>query len=138
MKTLKVIASISAATLLLAGCRQYEYPFQNPKLGVEERVDNLMSLLTPEEKVGLMMNGSISIDRLGIPAYNWWSEATTASAHPTPPFSLRQSDLQPPSTSPSSLKSTPPFPMRRAQGGTPPTTTCSARQKLPAEPGIRA
>ena len=75
MKTLKVIASISAATLLLAGCRQYEYPFQNPKLGVEERVDNLMSLLTPEEKVGLMMNGSISIDRLGIPAYNWWSEA---------------------------------------------------------------
>ncbi|MCQ2074966.1 MAG: glycoside hydrolase family 3 C-terminal domain-containing protein [Bacteroidaceae bacterium] len=54
---------------------QYEYPFQNPKLSIEKRVDNLMSLLTPEEKVGLMMNGSISIDSLGIPAYNWWSEA---------------------------------------------------------------
>ena len=75
MKTLKVIIAIAASSLLLASCRQYEYPFQNPKLSVEERVENLMTLLTPEEKVGLMMNGSISIDRLGIPAYNWWSEA---------------------------------------------------------------
>ena len=51
------------------------YPFQNPKLSNEERVENLISLLTPEEKVGLMMNKSISVDRLGIPSYNWWSEA---------------------------------------------------------------
>ncbi|HBA13302.1 MAG TPA: hypothetical protein DCW98_04930, partial [Bacteroidales bacterium] len=57
------------------GSSKYEYPFQNPKLKIEKRVDNLLSLLTPEEKVGLMMNGSISIDNLGIPAYNWWSEA---------------------------------------------------------------
>lgn len=53
----------------------YKYPFQNPKLTNEERVENLISLLTPEEKVGLMMNKSISVDRLGIPSYNWWSEA---------------------------------------------------------------
>lgn len=51
------------------------YPFQNTKLTNEERVENLISLLTPEEKVGLMMNKSISVDRLGIPSYNWWSEA---------------------------------------------------------------
>lgn len=54
---------------------QYQYPFQNPDLSNEERVENLISLLTPEEKVGLMMNKSISVDRLGIPSYNWWSEA---------------------------------------------------------------
>lgn len=54
---------------------QYQYPFQNPKLSYEERVENLISLLTPEEKVGLMMNKSASVDRLGIPSYNWWSEA---------------------------------------------------------------
>ncbi len=53
----------------------YEYPFQNPDLSYEERVENLISLLTPEEKVGLMMNKSVSVDRLGIPSYNWWSEA---------------------------------------------------------------
>ena len=52
-----------------------KYPFQNPKLSNEERVENLISLLTPEEKVGLMMNKSISVARLGIPSYNWWSEA---------------------------------------------------------------
>ncbi len=51
------------------------YPFMNPELSNEERVENLISLLTPEEKVGLMMNKSVSVDRLGIPSYNWWSEA---------------------------------------------------------------
>ena len=54
---------------------QVKYPFQDTKLSNKERVENLLSLLTPEEKVGLMMNKSISIDRLGIPSYNWWSEA---------------------------------------------------------------
>lgn len=51
------------------------YPFQDTNLSNQERVENLISLLTPEEKVGLMMNKSISVDRLGIPSYNWWSEA---------------------------------------------------------------
>ncbi len=62
---------------LLAGhaSAQYRYPFQNPSLSYKERVENLISLLTPEEKVGLMMNKSASVDRLGIPSYNWWSEA---------------------------------------------------------------
>lgn len=62
---------------LLAGPApaQYQYPFQNPSLSYKERVENLISLLTPEEKVGLMMNKSASVDRLGIPSYNWWSEA---------------------------------------------------------------
>lgn len=54
---------------------KYQYPFQNPELSNEERTENLISLLTPEEKVGLMMNKSVSVDRLGIPSYNWWSEA---------------------------------------------------------------
>ena len=52
-----------------------DYPFRNYNLSREERVENLLSLLTPEEKVGLMMNKSVSVDRLGIPSYNWWSEA---------------------------------------------------------------
>ena len=54
---------------------QAKYPFLDTKLSNKDRVENLLSLLTPEEKVGLMMNKSISIDRLGIPSYNWWSEA---------------------------------------------------------------
>ncbi len=54
---------------------QYKFTWQNPQLPTAERVENLISMLTPEEKVGLMMNKSISVDRLGIPSYNWWSEA---------------------------------------------------------------
>ncbi len=53
---------------------RYEYPFQNPKLPIGERVDNLVSLLTIEEKVAQMINNAPAIERLGIPAYNWWNE----------------------------------------------------------------
>ncbi|MCR4570069.1 MAG: glycoside hydrolase family 3 C-terminal domain-containing protein, partial [Bacteroidales bacterium] len=72
----KTIVILALAGALFSSCGpKYEYPFQNPRLSTEKRVENLLSLLTPEEKVGLMMNKSVSVDRLGIPAYNWWSEA---------------------------------------------------------------
>ena len=73
MKRLFIIAI--SAMLGTAAMAQAKYPFLDTKLTNKERVENLLSLLTPEEKVGLMMNKSISIDRLGIPSYNWWSEA---------------------------------------------------------------
>jgi len=71
----RLLICAAAIAMLAAGCKHYDYPFRNPNLSVEARADNLLSLLTPEEKVGLMMNGSISVDRLDIPAYNWWNEA---------------------------------------------------------------
>ena len=64
-----------SAILGTAVWAQAKYPFLDTKLSNKERVENLLSLLTPEEKVGLMMNKSASVDRLGIPSYNWWSEA---------------------------------------------------------------
>ncbi len=42
---------------------------------VEERVTDLLSRMTLEEKCSQMLYNSPAIDRLGIPAYNWWSEA---------------------------------------------------------------
>ena len=75
---MKKILIVFSSLVLLAACgpkQTYEYPFQNPRLSMDERIDNLMSLLTLEDKVGLMMNKNVSIDRLGIPSYNWWSEA---------------------------------------------------------------
>ena len=41
----------------------------------EERAKDLVSRMTTEEKVSQMLHASPSIDRLGIPAYNWWNEA---------------------------------------------------------------
>ncbi len=75
----KTLGSLTAKASINTSTTTYpaghKYPYQDITLTNEERVENLISLLTPEEKVGLMMNKSVSIDRLGIPSYNWWSEA---------------------------------------------------------------
>jgi len=52
----------------------YKYPFQNPGLPVEERVNDLVSRLTLDEKVKQMVHGAPAIERLEIPQYNWWNE----------------------------------------------------------------
>jgi beta-glucosidase len=76
LSTMKRLLTLTISAILgTAVWAQAKYPFLDTKLSNKERVENLLSLLTPEEKVGLMMNKSISIDRLGIPSYNWWSEA---------------------------------------------------------------
>ena len=74
--TRKLLLTVAfTASVACATAQTYKYPFQNPNLSVEERTENLISLLTPEEKVGLMMNKAVSIDRLNIPSINWWNEA---------------------------------------------------------------
>jgi len=70
-----VLAIIAAIPLLsLVSKKHYEYSFQNPELPIDTRVNDLVSRLTLEEKVGQMLNSAPAIDRLGIPAYNWWNE----------------------------------------------------------------
>lgn len=54
---------------------QTSQKFLNPDLPIEERVNDLVSQLTLEEKIGQMINNAPAIERLGIPAYNWWNEA---------------------------------------------------------------
>jgi len=51
-----------------------QFPFQNPVLDRDLRVKDLIGRLSLDEKISLMMNQSPAIARLGIPAYNWWSE----------------------------------------------------------------
>lgn len=56
------------------------YPYQDPSLSVEQRVDDLMGRLSLEQKASLMMNSSRAIPELGINAYDWWSEALHGAA----------------------------------------------------------
>jgi beta-glucosidase len=49
-------------------------PFRDPDLPVEKRVDDLISRLSVEEKVSQLMMTSPAIERLGVPAYDWWNE----------------------------------------------------------------
>lgn len=50
------------------------FPFQNPELALEQRVDDLVSRLSLPEKASQMLHESPAVERLGIPAYNWWNE----------------------------------------------------------------
>jgi beta-glucosidase len=52
----------------------YQFPFQDPSLTFEVRVQDLVSRMTIEEKVGQMLNAAPAIPRLGVPAYEWWNE----------------------------------------------------------------
>ncbi|MBD0288637.1 MAG: glycosyl hydrolase, partial [Flavisolibacter sp.] len=53
---------------------QSNYAFQNTSLSFEQRVNDLVSRLTLEEKVSQMLNSAPAVERLGIPAYDWWNE----------------------------------------------------------------
>jgi len=53
---------------------EIQYAFQNPELPIEERVIDLIDQMTLEEKIGQLNYEAPAIERLGIPAYNWWNE----------------------------------------------------------------
>lgn len=54
--------------------QNFTYPFLDPSIPVDARVEDLISKLSLEEKASLMLYSSPAIERLGIQEYNWWSE----------------------------------------------------------------
>eukprot|EP00729_Bicosta_minor_P001353 gene1353-22714_t len=59
----------------------YKYPFCDATLAIADRVNDAISRMTLKEKIGMLDNGSPPIAALGVPAYNWWSEASTGVAN---------------------------------------------------------
>ena len=52
-----------------------DFPFQDTSLTVDERVEDLLSRLTLDEKLCMMEHRNPAIPSLGLPAYSWWNEA---------------------------------------------------------------
>ena len=48
--------------------------YKEPSSPIEERVADLVSRMTLEEKVLQMVFDAPAIERLGVPKYNWWNE----------------------------------------------------------------
>jgi beta-glucosidase len=68
------IAAFFLSLVVKAQTDKDKLPFWNPKLSMEQRVNDLVSRLTLEEKVAQMLNAAPAIPRLAIPAYDWWNE----------------------------------------------------------------
>ena len=49
--------------------------FLDPDQSLDTRVEDLLGRLTLPEKIGQMLHENPPIERLGVPAYNWWNEA---------------------------------------------------------------
>lgn len=64
--------------------------WKDPDQPVAARVNDLVSQLTLDEKIGQMMNSAPAIPRLGIPRYQWWSEALHGLLKPAPCTSFPQ------------------------------------------------
>lgn len=48
--------------------------YKNSASPIKDRVDDLVSQMTLEEKISQMVHDAPAIERLGVPAYNWWGE----------------------------------------------------------------
>ncbi|MBN2683654.1 MAG: glycoside hydrolase family 3 C-terminal domain-containing protein [Pontiellaceae bacterium] len=51
-----------------------EFPFNDPALSMEDRIEDLISRMTVEEKIEQLRYAAPAIERLDIPSYNWWNE----------------------------------------------------------------
>lgn len=55
--------------------QEYDFPFYNKALPIDERVQDLISRLSLEEKALQMTHNTPAVERLGIPPYSYWNEA---------------------------------------------------------------
>jgi beta-glucosidase len=74
--SLQLLVGCILLTLSPVKAQQSDYPFRNPSLSFDERVNDLVSRLSLNEKAKLMQNNDGGgVARLGVPAYNWWNES---------------------------------------------------------------
>ena len=73
--SLAVLATALSCVPFALHAQPASFPFQDPSLPVDKRVNDLVARLTLEEKASQMVNRTRAIPRLNVPEYNLWSEA---------------------------------------------------------------
>jgi beta-glucosidase len=68
-----VLAALVCGTCLVLA--QTTPAYQDPSLSPEQRAADLVHRMTLEEKASQLVNQSRAVSRLGLPSYDWWSEA---------------------------------------------------------------
>ncbi|UCF18768.1 MAG: glycoside hydrolase family 3 C-terminal domain-containing protein [Gemmatimonadota bacterium] len=73
---LTALAVTCTRTGPIAPSPEHDIPaYLDPELSLDDRVNDLVSRMTLEEKVSQMVHEAAPVEHLGIPAYDWWSEA---------------------------------------------------------------
>ncbi|MGB7758897.1 MAG: glycoside hydrolase family 3 C-terminal domain-containing protein [Bryobacteraceae bacterium] len=65
MKTLTILG-VAILAFSASGLAQYQHPFQDPALDTEKRIDNVLSLMTLDEKIASLGTSGVVVPRLGI------------------------------------------------------------------------
>ena len=73
---------LTATFLALASLGFSQELYKDPNQPLKKRVDDLVSRMTLNQKIGQMMHQAQAIPELGIPAYDWWNEALHGIARP--------------------------------------------------------
>ncbi len=77
MQLQRLAALLLSLVILSSGAlaqTQKPLPYLDPSLPTQQRVDDLVSRMTLDEKVAQLINTAPAIPRLDVPAYDWWSE----------------------------------------------------------------
>jgi beta-glucosidase len=76
---MKLLQRLSFVLILAGACNisllAQKFPYQDPNKPIDERVADLVSRMTLQEKAYQMMNSAPGIERLGLLPFEWWNEA---------------------------------------------------------------
>lgn len=71
-----IVGLLTCGAASITGAQQTQQPaYLNTNLTAGQRAADLVHRMTLEEKASQLVNQARAIPRLGIPAYDWWSEA---------------------------------------------------------------
>ncbi len=74
LKKYLLIGSFTTALFFKLNAQDLK-PFQNPDMPVDQRVDDLISRMTLDEKIGQLHFDAAAIPRLGLKQWGYWNEA---------------------------------------------------------------